>query len=80
MKTAVPSHAHDSVNAATIVLATITMPTEHQEGTRTRRSRGMAAAAEARKNEAAALKKKKKKKKKQAKMSDKKKDSFARGL
>ena len=40
MKTAVPSHAHDSVNAATIVLATTAMPTEHQEGTRTRRSRG----------------------------------------
>ena len=40
MKTAVPSHAHDSVNAATIVLATTAMPTEHQEGTRMRRSRG----------------------------------------
>ena len=40
MKTAVPSYAHDSVNAATIVLATTAMPTEHQEGTRTRRSRG----------------------------------------
>ena len=41
MKTAVPSYAHDSVNAATIVLATTAMSTEqHREGTRTRRSRG----------------------------------------
>ena len=34
MKTAVPSHAHEPVNAATLLGPTTTMPTEHGEGTR----------------------------------------------
>ena len=34
MKTTVPSHAHEPVNAATLLGPTTTMPTEHGEGTR----------------------------------------------